>query len=795
MSGSLETLFHEALALDFGARDGFVQRVEPALLREQLERLLAADAGAHSALVGLLNREISLVEPDWRGRQIGAWRLLEPLGAGGMGRVFLAEREAGGFKQRAALKLIRGFPSADVLARFERERQILARLNHPGIARLIDGGSTSDGQPFAVMELIDGVPIHEFARLLGVRDKVRLLIALSEAVNSAHQQLIVHRDIKPSNVLVDASGAPKLLDFGIAKLLDGDRAEGAATMAYSPGYASPEQLSGAPISTASDIYNLGLLLHQLLTGVNRDGNTRKPPALLSQSVTLPALKSELSGDLDAICARATHPEPTRRYASAQALADDLKRWLDGQPVWARADSSVYRLGKWIGRHRLASAVSLFALASLLVALVLLYRERDVARAAERAALSAAERATRAQAAAEGVASFMGEMFAQANTTRTAGKEVSARAVLDQAAAQLARDRVLDPSVRADLNGRLATAYMSLDQLDRARDLALEAAAATPAEQPILKARNRYLLAQIARRQGLFAEAEADNRAARLMLGEPPLDFKLAARMAQQMALLRNRTGDFSESLGFIASARGYLERGAVHDEETRLLILNTELIALDGLGLAEQALAGRRELYRAAVALEGELGFTALIHGINLLSVLLDRGLLDEAQALLSDLEPRAKQVYMPSRQTGWARLLRERAQLERKRGRPADALKTLDQAIAYDARESGTNNALSLKATRVQILLDLKQMPRAESEVNALLAALGAARPERAGRDVQRAEVLLLKARVQCASADRAAAAKTLDGAAGMVSELASTLPFRVQIERARAQPCIDDG
>lgn len=791
MSAALESLFHAALAQPLDERENFVAAVEPPALRAQLAQLLAADAGAHSALKGLVDDEIARVSPDWRGRRIGAWQVLREIGSGGMGTVLLVARAEGSYQQHAALKLVRGFPSAPLLARFARERQILARLEHPNIARLIDGGQTDDGQPYTVMEYVEGVSIDRFALPLPLREKITLVRQLSSAVHYAHQRLIVHRDIKPTNVLVGADGEPKLLDFGIAKLLDDTAAGHAATLAYSPGYASPEQLQGAPISTATDIYNLGLLLHQLLTRVVRDGTTRSPPQLPSKVVTDRALVKQLHGDLDAITQRATHPEPTQRYASAQAFADDLERWLRAEPVLARPDSSWYRWRKWAQRNRLAAVIAVAAVVALSAAVGGLYRERERALVAERTALAAAERADLARASAEGVSSFMGDLFAQANAARTGGVELSARAVLDAARDKLTRDTGLSAPQRADLLGRLAAAYMSLDLQDQALALADQALKLTPADLPAALARLHYQRAQILRRQFDSAQARSENRLARALLGTPPLDVALAARIEQQMAVLLNAQGDFDGALRFLANAQRYWQASAQPDPAVRGLILNTKMLALDGLGRAEEMLVGRRELYQLSLAEAGPIDYTTLNHGINLLTTLIDHGKLDEAQTLLDALEPNARQVYLPTQDTGYARLLRERAELAKHRGEPLAALATLDAALAYDARSKGNNNQISLRVVRARVLLDLKRAPEALSDIDTAIVLAGPGQGGRAGRDADRSGLYVYRAQIQCALGDLKQMQRDLSVSRTHISALPITNPLRQRVEAEIAAVC----
>ena len=317
------------------------------------------------------------------GRRLGPYRVLERLGEGGMGAVYLAERE-GEFRRRVAVKLVRStLTSPEVLARFDRERETLAALSHPNIVTLLDGGATEDGAPYLVMEYVEGARIDEFANehRLGVPKRLRLFLEVCAAVEHAHRNLVVHCDLKPGNILVTADGAPKLLDFGIAKLLAAHIAEpsGQLTQAglrpFTPDFASPEQLRGQPVTTATDVYALGVILYLLLTGSSPHRFTTWSPAELVQvicqqepappSTLVPVdhperLRRQLEGDLDAILLKALRKDPRDRYASVEQLADDLRRHLAGRPVAARQGTFRYRAAKFVQRNKVAVAAGTLA---------------------------------------------------------------------------------------------------------------------------------------------------------------------------------------------------------------------------------------------------------------------------------------------------------------------------------------------------------------------------------------------------------------------------------------------------
>ncbi|MEM8934466.1 MAG: serine/threonine-protein kinase [Acidobacteriota bacterium] len=298
--------------------------------------------------------------------RIGRYRLTQRLGEGGTGTVYRAEPVAGG--DPVAIKILRHGPwSPQAGRRFAAERHMLARLDHPFVARLLDGGTTPNGSPYLVMELVDGEPIDVYCarHQLTIEQRIRLFMPVCAAVHEAHRNLIVHRDLKPSNILVTHGGVPKLLDFGIAKLLEpGAESMTGSQIPMTPRYASPEQLAGGPVTTVSDVYSLGLLLHELLTGRRLFEEADTPAAVLEHRVrevrpdrpslvAPPELQRRLRGDLDRIVGMALAEEPERRYASAAQLAEDLERHLERRPVRAQPDTLLYRLSRFVRRHQLA----------------------------------------------------------------------------------------------------------------------------------------------------------------------------------------------------------------------------------------------------------------------------------------------------------------------------------------------------------------------------------------------------------------------------------------------------------
>jgi len=420
------------------------------------------------------------LEPRLNAR-IGPWRLVAEAGRGGMGTVYLAERDDGQFEQRAALKLVRSPLALDdhLLRRFREERRILAALEHPNIARLLDGGVTPDGVPWFAMEFVSGLPIDEYAHQhgLSIEARLRLALAACEAVQYAHQNLVVHRDLKPSNLLVTDSGQVKLLDFGIARLLDADAVDAAATLPtdsrlMTPTYASPEQLRGEAITVASDVFSLGVILYQLLTGRApnlRDGRSahevaraileEEPP--LPSSVAPDALRRKLRGDLDCIVSMALRKEPHHRYSSVAALADDIRNHLEGRPVRARGPTLLYRTHRLVRRHRLVVLAASITAASLVLGFTAAVVQ---ARRADRERDAARREAVRA----EQVASFLVNIFRLADPNVALGDTITIAAALDSAATWLDRDLATAPGARADLAWTLGTIFDALGRTDEHR---------------------------------------------------------------------------------------------------------------------------------------------------------------------------------------------------------------------------------------------------------------------------------------------------------------------------------------
>jgi serine/threonine-protein kinase len=570
------TLFDELVELDATARLAALSRLgaEDAALASEVTALLEADAAS-----GLLERTpISLLSglqapgalPDAMPERIGPWRITGEAGRGGMGAVYLGERDDGQFQQRAAIKLIRmGMDTPALRARFLRERQILAALKHPHIATLLDGGVTETRAPYFAMERVEGQPIDAWcdARQASLRERVQLFLQVCEAVQHAHQNLVVHRDLKPSNVLVDGAGQAKLLDFGIAKLLAPE--DGSSTTQerpHTPEYAAPEQLVGGPITTAADIYTLGLLLHRLLCGAPPRVVADEPEPLARAAArasdaqvrarrlgSQKALARAVGSDLGAVVLHCLHHDARARYPSVSALAADLRAWLDGAPVTARERTARYLLGTFIRRNRAGVAAAGLVLAAV--------------GAGVGGVLWEATQARKAAEVSQAQLHYLGSLLEVLAPSTAEARELD-RSRLVAAAAAKARQEL------ADEPASLATVELALAEVAQNVGDAAQAVSLADSAQ--------------ARRARLFgpaspATAEAEVRAAAARFTTKPPDFDGALqRLTEAIASVR------AEAPGSALLVNALQKRAAILGEKD----------ALEG---------SRRDLAEAAALCEGAL--------------------------------------------------------------------------------------------------------------------------------------------------------------------------------------------
>jgi serine/threonine protein kinase len=595
----------------------------------RLEELARGDAVIYAELIGLLDasesvgdrfeggaaRVVGLDGPaTLTGKQIGHWRIIREIGHGGMGTVYEAHRVDDQFEKRVALKTVAtGRTSETVFRRFRHERQILARLEHRNIATLLDGGLTEDGQPFFVMEFVEGEPIDRWctAHDTSVDDRVQLFRQVCAAVQYAHEHLVVHRDLKPRNILVTPDGTVKLLDFGIAKLLDPSPTEDPLTLTgalpMTAAYASPEQRQGRPVSTATDIYSLGVVLYELLAGQRPYGREVADLATLDQAPILPSRTTAdrrrqklLAGDLDSIVLKALRSEPDRRYRSAQLLADDLGHYLRGEPVSARSDTLSYRVGKVIRRNKVAVAAAALAVATLIAATIVSLEQARAARL-ER------DRAVREAQRTQQVTGFFQDVLASARPDRLGG-DVSVLEAIDSALARSDTSFSSEPDLKAALSLTLGSTLTNMYLYERARPLledayrlrrTLDGAAPSPEQAEAI-----FSLGLIETEIGDAAKAESLYRTSlemrsRLNPGDSAGHFEGMSNVAEAV-LNQGRLGEAAALYDTVARALDRLRPDNIELRATTRANLGTALSQLGRYVEAEPVLREAVRLFEQA---------------------------------------------------------------------------------------------------------------------------------------------------------------------------------------------------
>ena len=670
----LEPLADQVLEMNAEDRRAFVEdlRTQDPELCRKLEAFVAMEVGSRDFMTAPVERHVPALlealgeeESSWDGLQlegerVGPYRLVRELGRGGMGAVFLAVRADGHFDQRVALKLVkRGMDSEEILERFRAERQILARLEHSHIARLVDGGVSEGGQPYFAMEHVEGEPLTAYCDRLrmSIEDRLRLFLQVCDAVEYAHRNLVVHRDLKPSNVLVTADGRAKLLDFGIAKVLDAPAGDGSVTRgelrALTPQYAAPEQMLGQPVTTATDVYSLGVVLYELLSGrhpyrllglgradadrvvlevepeplatvpqrtVGSDAEVAADELAGRRGLGMAPLTRRLRGDLETVVHKALRKEPDRRYGSVRAFADDLRRHLEGLPVSARPDTLAYRAGKFVKRHRVAVAVVLVTFGGGLAAT--LWQAREAIGEARKAA-----EMTR----------FTLSLFEVSDPDASKGKEITARQLLDNGVRRVESELRGQPELESqmllvigDIQHRLGLQSASRPLLERALQLR--------------RGRHRHDELEVAEAElalggALVEDGELDQAQELLERALRTREKRLGTRHPDT-AFARGRLGRIRFEKGDLAAAEALLgdaaaiQRGHLPASQAELA---SNLNALGRVLHAKADWTGAERLYREALAIRqqafGDEHTSVSASLFNLAALKQDRGDLRGAEA------------------------------------------------------------------------------------------------------------------------------------------------------------------
>jgi serine/threonine-protein kinase len=595
----IEELFEAAVELTPEQRSRYLSEAcgNDVALRRQVESLIFSSDDSDKVFEQAIRNAVAhapAMEASLIGQHVGPYLIDGELGHGGMGTVYLARRDDEEYKKQVAIKLIRGgIATPDLLRRFRSERQILANLDHPNIARLLDGGTTESGTPYVVMDYVDGEPLDEYCDRSRLTTEARLALfrSVCAAIQYAHQNLVVHRDIKPGNILVTREGQPKLLDFGIAKLLADDEIQSRAETKpnirlMTPEYASPEQVRGDQVTTASDVYSLGVLLYELLSGhrpyrfksytpleveqavcsqeperpstaVGRDQEvaTESGPVKVTAEIvsgkrgtTTDKLRRRLRGDLDNIVLMAMRKEPDRRYASAEQLSEDIRRHLEGLPVLARPSTLGYRTQKFLLRYRAATAAGVLVI--LVIAALIGFYTWRLAGERDRARLEAAK-ATR-------VSEFLTGLFRVADPSQSRGQSITAKEILDRGAAGIQLELAADPAVRASMMNVIGNTYESLGLYNDALPLlerALETRRQIHGVRSQEAAESLHDLARVIHFKGDYAAAESMFRdALQMQLTLPGAADLDAAETMSKLAETLDEKGALEESESLVRQA-------------------------------------------------------------------------------------------------------------------------------------------------------------------------------------------------------------------------------------------------
>ena len=731
----VEQVFDEAIELPPEARVDHVRATlvdAPELQAEVLGLLSAAEASGE--FLETPASDVSTLEADAR---IGDWRIVAPVGAGGMGQVYRVQRADGAFEQDGALKIMRALPAA-YWARFQAERQILANLEHPGVARLLDGGLGPDNRPFMVMEYVDGAPVDAWAasRNLSADQRVHLILQAADAVAYANAKLVVHRDIKPSNILVTEDGRTRLIDFGVARLMTTPDARRTETP-ISIEYVAPELLEGQTASVMTDVYGLAATLYELLSGrapvpvqgeavaiaVRRIAEDIPPPV---SSVTRPRIRDRgLARDLDAVLAKALRKEPRERYSTVESFAADLQRALERQPVQARSGEAGYAMRRFLRRRRWPIAAGVAIFASLAVGLGL---------ALDQAARAARERdaARREQARIEAVQQYL--YFMLRNAAETGGPDADASQVLDNAAAQVMAQFEANPNQGGPILKMLGELYFYLNDYEAAEPILSRLVEAERID-PALRASAAYDLGQVQLRQGELDRAAELLDQAQTFWNSDPVRWRseIVASRLVEARVLRDR-GDVEAAVTLLQAALPQrIAISGANDRETG--VMHNDLgVMLTAAGRPEAAMPS----FRAALAVWRATGLETSPDALNTLNNLAALEVLsgrpEQAEPLFRRAVEIRRRYYGASAAT--AALLSNYGKTLVQLDRAEEAVPVLQEAadmaratagpgsLHFASATAGLSEAL-LKAGRAD---DAARV--AESGLNDVRAALGSGHP-----------------------------------------------------------------
>lgn len=777
----IQDLFSRALELPDSQRGAFINNecADDSDLAQEVLSLLACDLGnATGPLTNAMGNAIDDTTRERRhamvGRKIGAYRVTAVLGHGGTGTVYLGERADDQYSGKVAIKLVDSAAvHPEMGMRFRAERQILANLNHPNIARLIDAGETDDARPYLVMEYVEGKSADVYCdqQRLPIQERLELFLQVCGAVQYAHQNLVVHRDLKPANVLVTADGTPKLLDFGIAKLLDtGDSAAALALTRMNdrlltPEYAAPEQILGQAVTTASDVYALGTVLYELLTGMRPfvvpasttqlelerlicvndpprpstvikraiehplEGTTAVHDIAAARDLSAERLVRRLNGDLDAICLRALRKEPQHRYGSVEQLANDVRRYLANEPVTARQGNWLYYSQRFVRKHAFGvSAAATFVLFLVAFAIVMSVQAQRIA--AER------DRATQERTRAETVSSFMLDVFGAADPFVSQGREVTARELLDQAARRIDGGLAKQPEVRVRLIEAIGQAYRRQGYYARATsylERAVKLRQQLPQTDNVAITAALIELAKAQRGSGELTESNTSLRAASDLLKANGQQSGIArAQLVSAMGRLYLDRGDWIEAEKYLKESASLL-RASNTQESFELVDVLRDLSSVQvwkgDMVTAEKTIREAVAISHAHLNARHPARVTA--EGV-LAELLANIGRHDKEAADLLQSVLQSRRVLYGEASSEVADTLDVLARVRDRQGEPAEAEELLRQAVDIQERAVGPNHFLVgyQHTSLAMLLLKRNKLTAAEEQVQFALHIYAKALP-----------------------------------------------------------------